>query len=339
MILNTFLFQQVGDFVSVSSYTQALFRKLHLNTVCDLLWHLPNGFKHYPLASLKEMPAGKDVTLALKILSHPGSGFREQKIARILCEDQRNLSGSLRLIDLVFFQKAHGLHKRFPVDSCWLVSGRVEAFQGRLQMAHPEHVHSLSQQRYFSEYQLNYPLTAGLSRRTLVGLMQKALKGVPNLSEWVPEPFLQTKKWPSWKSAVLALHKVTCEGDLSPHTPSRQRIAFDELLAEQLALLLARNAAIDQKSVGFLPAQTLQAHLLKAFKHPLTASQIKALQAISEDLQKPKPMGRLLHGDVGSGKTIVAFAAMAPVLEAGFQVAFLVPTEILAQQHADQCRA
>ncbi|MGL4825354.1 MAG: ATP-dependent DNA helicase RecG, partial [Alphaproteobacteria bacterium] len=187
MILNTFLFQQVGDFVSVSSYTLALLRKLHLNAVCDLLWHLPNGFKHYPLASLKEMPAGKDVTLALKVLSHPGSGFREQKIVRILCEDQRNLSGSLRLIDLVFFQKAHGLHKRFPVDSCWLVSGRVEAFQGRLQMAHPEHVHSLSQQRYFSEFQVNYPLTAGLSRRTLVGLVQKALKGVPNLSEWLPE--------------------------------------------------------------------------------------------------------------------------------------------------------
>ncbi|MGL5784195.1 MAG: hypothetical protein ACRCYZ_01775, partial [Alphaproteobacteria bacterium] len=283
MTLNTFLFQQVETLVSVSSYTLALLRKLHLNTVCDLLWHLPNGLKHYPRASLKEMPVGRDVTLALKVLSHQGSGFREQKTARILCEDQRNLSGSLRLIDLVFFQKSHGLHKRFPVDSCWLISGRVEAFQGRLQMAHPEHVQALAQQRYFSEHQVNYPLTTGLSRRTLVGLIQKALKGVPSFPEWLPESFLQTKKWPSWKEAVLALHQITCEGDLSPHTAPRQRIAFDELLAEQLALLLARNAAVDQKSVGFVSAQTLQAHLLKAFKHPLTASQINALQAISDD--------------------------------------------------------
>jgi ATP-dependent DNA helicase RecG len=335
----TFLFQPIEQAVGVGSHTLRLLRKLHVNTVGDLLWHLPSGSKQYPLVSLKDMPVGREVTLSLKILSHQGSPFREQKMSRLLCEDQRNLSGSLRLIDLVFFQKAYALHKRFPVDSCWLVSGKVESFQGRLQMAHPERLLPLSQQRYWSEYQVTYPLTAGLSRPTLTGAIQKALKGVPSLSEWLPAALLQDTKWPAWREAVQALHRVTCDKDLHPQTPYRLRLAFDELLAEQLALLLARNAIVSQKSVGFTPSQTLQTHLLKAFKHPLTASQENVLQAISADLQHPKPMGRLLHGDVGSGKTIVAFAAMAPIVEAGFQVAFLVPTEILAQQQAKQCQA
>lgn len=326
-------------FCRASDYTLKLLAKLHLTRVVDLVFHLPTSVKAYPLTSLKTMPLGKDISLEVKVVSYPGGGRKEQRSVRVLCEDLRNPEGALRLIDLVFFHRTQGVHQRFTIGSTWVISGKVEAYQGRFQMVHPEQTVPLAYKAGFSPYQVIYPLTTGLSRRTLVGLIQKALKALPSLPEWLPETLLRERGWPTWKDAMARLHAVTCEGDLAPTLSHRQRLAFDELLAEQLILLLARRAAEGETSVAFLPKETLRHHILKAFGHPLTGSQTQALADMDGDLKQAKPMGRLLHGDVGSGKTIVAFAAMAPILEAGFQVAMLVPTEILAHQQARQCEA
>lgn len=330
------LFRDVDTLSGVGPRTAGLLKRLHLNRVIDLIWHLPAGWAAYPLTSLKAMPWEQSVTLSLKALGWASNERKRAPVARLMCEDQLNLQGRLRFIDLVFFQGIGYLQKKFPVGSTWLVSGKVESFQGRLQMTHPERVWPAAQQAQWSPDHITYPLTTGLQKSYMETIIAKAFNTLPVLTEWLPSTFVAQRGWMPWRDAVRRLHKVTQEQDLSPQTPWRQRLAFDELLAEQLALILARRKAQHQKGEALLllPEKTLQGQVLQRCGFSLTQAQEKALAEITADLQKNIPMGRLLHGDVGSGKTIVAFCAMAQAVEAGYQAVFLAPTEILAQQQA-----
>lgn len=330
------LFSPVETLPGIGPGTKGLLKRLHLNRVIDLLWHLPAGWAFYPLTSLKHMPWEQSITLSVKILGMASPERGRSPALRLMCEDQLNLEGRMRFIDLVFFQGMTYLQKKFPVGSAWLVSGKIECFQGRLQMTHPERVWPAGQQAQWSPYHITYPLTTGLQKSYMETIVAKALKKVPSLPEWLTPRVMAQQGWSSWREAVQRLHTVTQETDLSPQTPWRQRLAFDELLAEQLALILARRKVQRQKGEALFLVEggRLQAHLLKEIGFSLTQTQQKALIDITTDLQKNEPMGRLLHGDVGSGKTIVAFCAMAQAVAAGFQAVFLAPTEILAQQQA-----
>lgn len=328
------LFSSVETLPGVGPGTVGLLKRLHLNRVIDLLWHLPTGCALYPLTSLKKMPWDQSVTLSLKILGWASNERKRSPVARMMCEDQLNLDGRMRFIDLVFFQGFSYLQKKFPIDSLWLVSGKIESFQERLQMTHPERMCPLREQDKWSPHHVTYPLTTGLQKSYMEAIVAKALKRLPHLPEWLSPQVIGPQRWSSWYEAVQRLHAVTGEKDLAPETLWRQRLAFDELLAEQLTLLLARRKAQQQKGEALSARGALQTHLLTQFGFSLTRAQEKALGEITVDLQRSEPMGRLLHGDVGSGKTIVAFCAMAQAVDAGFQAVFLAPTEILAQQQA-----
>src|SRR5215468_143366 len=176
-------------------------------------------------------------------------------------------------------------------------------------------------------------MTAGLTPKILGRAIQAAVARAPELPEWIDAALIQKMAWPAWHTALWVAHNPASPEDLSPETAARRRLAYDELLANQLALGLVR--AAQRRPVG-RPIRgdgRLRARVVEAIPYRLTAAQHQALAEIDADMAEPHRMLRLLQGDVGSGKTVVALLAMLNAVEAGAQAALLAPTEILARQH------
>ena len=305
--------------------------RIKMDRIVDMIWHLPVGVAYFPLRhSLQGCKPGESVALVVKVLNHEIPLKGQRKPFKVICE----VGGDL--IDLTFF-KAYPktIETRLPINQERLVCGTVDRFLGQWQMAHPERIVPAEVAAYWQEKSPLYPLTAGFFQSHAQKLVQMALKRAPDLPEWIPASY--KGEWPSWKKALEKVHTPQHEGELEPFYPARQRLAFDELFADQLALGLVR--AFQPKGKSIVSQGALKDKILKAFGHALTPGQAQALAEIEVDLVGPSRMVRLLQGDVGSGKTLVAFLAMAHAIEAGFQTALLVPTEILAQQHAQTLMA
>lgn len=307
------------------------FKRLGVEKILDLIWHLPSGIANYPLkSSLKECKASEPVALVVSVLSHEAPPRGSRKPYKVTCEVQGEI------LDLTFF-KAYPktLQTRLPIGEKRLICGTPERYLGGWQMAHPERIVSSEVAAYWRDKSPIYPLTAGLFQSQAQKMIQMALKRTPELPEWIPDTVKGL--WPSWRKAIEIVHNPQQENDLEPFHPARERLAFDELLADQLALALVRQNHPKGKTISF--SGDLKAKILQAFGYPLTPGQEQALKEIESDLSAPHRMVRLLQGDVGSGKTLVAFLAIANAIEAGYQAAFLVPTEILATQHAKTLQA
>lgn len=236
---------------------------------------------------------------------------------------------------LVFFH-AHGdyLQKQLPTGERRLISGKVERFDGVYQMAHPDHIAPPSAAAEIPLFEPVYPLTAGVSLKMLRKVLTAALERVPELPEWIDPPLKQREGWPGWRGALLSAHAPSAAGDLAPETPVRRRLAYDELLAHQLALGLARQHMRRGKGAPTIGDGARRARALAALPFALTGAQSRAVAEIAEDMASPWRMMRLLQGDVGAGKTLVAFLSMLIAVEAGGQAALMAPTDILARQHA-----
>lgn len=305
-----------------------LFQRLAGPRVVDLCWHLPSGLidrRYRP--NLDEAEPGRIATLKVRVMAHQRPLSNRQPW-KVLCTDgQRDL-------DLVYFHaKADWLQKLLPDGQWRVVSGRLEMFQGRFQMTHPDHVVPPEEDESLPQVEPVYPLTTGLTPRVVQKAVQAALARAPALPEWHDPSILQARRWNDWRTALQTAHAPQGEADLLPAAPARQRLAYDELLANQLALALIRlrqkrQAGRAQKGDGSLVEAALQ-----ALPFPLTNSQNQALAEILGDMATPHRMLRLLQGDVGSGKTVVALLAMLTAVEAGQQAALMAPTEILARQH------
>jgi ATP-dependent DNA helicase RecG len=178
-----------------------------------------------------------------------------------------------------------------------------------------------------------YPMTAGLTPKVLGKAIREAVSRVPELPEWIDPHYLRRQAWPGWNAALASAHHPKDEGDLLPSTPARQRLAFDELLANQLALALVRAHQRRMPGRRIKGTGKLTAKVIAALPFKLTASQESAFAEVKADMESESRMLRLLQGDVGSGKTIVALLAMLTAVEQGSQAALLAPTEILARQH------
>ena len=178
-----------------------------------------------------------------------------------------------------------------------------------------------------------YPLTQGLAARTVQRTIGQALTRIPQLQEWQDPTWLAKQGWDGFNTALKSIHKPAQENDIALNSTARQRLAFDELLAMQLALALVRRDVRHQKGRVITGDGTLRAKIIEALAFQLTQSQQRTLKEIEADLGSTNRMLRLLQGDVGSGKTIVAVLSMAIAIEAGFQSALMAPTEILARQH------
>ncbi|HEX5931225.1 MAG TPA: ATP-dependent DNA helicase RecG [Methyloceanibacter sp.] len=303
--------------------------------VVDLVWHLPVGVIDRAIAPrIAEAKIGELATLEVTVTEHrPGGGskWRSRGPYRVLVEDESG--GALQL---VYFNADPTYIKRLlPLGSRRLISGKLESYDGWLQMPHPDHVMAIDSEdgAALPLHEPVYPLTAGLTNTTLRKAIANAIEQVPDLPEWIDTGFLAQTAWPRFGEAVARLHAPETEADLLPSALPRARLAYDELLANQLALAVIR-ARLKRRAGRRLAAQgKLRKAILAALPFSLTGAQKRALAEIDADLASPHRMLRLLQGDVGSGKTVVALLAMAAAVEAGLQGALMAPTEILARQH------
>jgi ATP-dependent DNA helicase RecG len=230
-----------------------------------------------------------------------------------------------------FGGSAQHIDRLLPKGQKRLVSGKVERFNAEVQIVHPD-IYTPEQAGEIAAIEPVYPATAGLSSRVVRKLVQAALAHAPDLPEWQDPAWLAKTRWPGWRAALEALHAPTSEPELEPDAPARQRLAYDELLAHQLALARRRRARQITPGPRIAPGEA-SAQLLAALGFDLTGAQSQAVAEIRRDLASGEQMGRLLQGDVGSGKTAVAALALADTAASGFQAALMAPTEILARQH------
>ena len=297
----------------------------------DLLWHLPVGLvDRARIPSISEAQMGELATLEVRVAEHrPGGGRRGARAPyRILVEDD---TGAL---ELVYFKADPNYLKRLlPVGETRLISGKIEAYDGWLQMPHPDHVAAVDKDGALPLIEPVYPLTAGLSNTTLRKAIDGALRQVPTLPEWIDAAYFAKQAWPSFADAIKRLHAPEGDGDLLPSSPARSRLAYDELLANQLALAIIRQRLKKRAGKSLAGSGKLRRAIVGALPFALTAAQQRALTEIDADMASGSRMLRLLQGDVGSGKTVVALLAMATAVEAGTQTAFMAPSELLARQH------
>ena len=241
-------------------------------------------------------------------------------------------------IHLTFFGGyGSSLEKQHPPGARRAVSGKVERFGSTLQITHPDYIVPIEKIGDIPALETIYPATAGLASRSVRKFAQEALLRAPTLPEWLDPAWTEREALPGWRDALERLHNPLGEGDLSLQSPARRRLAYDELLAHQLALAM-RRADRRRLPAAPIPAGELANRLEAALPFKLTGAQIRTLSEIRGDLASGERMARLVQGDVGSGKTVVALLAMADVIAAGRQGALMAPTEILARQHYETIR-
>ncbi len=296
----------------------------------DLLFHMPTGFvdrRNQP--KLNEVVPDTVVTVAVTIGRHrPPPPNRPRVPYNIEASDDTNT------LTITFFKaRADYLQKLLPEGELRYVSGTATFYDGHLQMVHPDRVVDAAGFAKLPLLDPVYPLTEGLHPNQVRRAIELALERLPALPEWQDEAWLSRNAYPSFADALRRLHHPEAPEDVDPQNPAWSRLAYDELLASQLALALLRAHMRTRVGRGSAAEGRLRARIAAALPYSLTPSQERAVADISADLAQPQRMLRLLHGDVGSGKTVVALIAAATVIEAGRQAAFMAPTEILARQH------
>lgn len=331
------LFAEATSLEGVGTRTAELIRRvLPFDTtgrgvrIGDLLFVLPHSFidrRNRP--GIAFAPEGAIVTLELRVDRHqvPPRGRRNIPY-RVYAHDD---TGEIALT--FFHARSAWLEKVMPVGADIIVSGRMEWFNGRPSMVHPDHITSAENASQLPLVEPVYPLTAGLSGRVLHKAIRQALRKLPDLPEWLDPELKKKQSFPRFDDALMRLHQPQSPVDVAPENPARRRLAYDELLAGQLALALVRarmRKSTGRKSIG---DGHIRNAILGVLPYSLTRSQMQAMAEISADMQKDERMLRLLQGDVGSGKTVVALLAMAQAVEAGGQAVLLAPTEVLARQH------
>jgi ATP-dependent DNA helicase RecG len=297
--------------------------------VRDLLLHFPAGFiERRPVRTIAELPAEGVVTLTVMVERHdiPPRGSRAPW--RVTVADD---TGSMQLV--YFNPRADWLKKSLPVGEKRTISGRLEWYDYRAQIVHPDYIVAPQRADEIPDLDPVYGLTAGLSARILRKIIAAALERLPALPEWQDASVLDERDWPPLAEALKQIHQADDPRTALPLAAAWQRLAYDEFLASQLSLALVRRsltraAGVERSFIG-----ALRDKIMAALPYSLTASQKNAVAEIETDLASPDRMLRLLQGDVGSGKTVIALLAMAGVAESGAQAALMAPTEILARQH------
>jgi len=296
--------------------------------IVDLFWHLPSGIidRRYAPKIAEAIPDTiATITLTVNRHARPASKRLPYKV---FCSDD---TGDLVL---VFFH-AHEdyLRKSLPEGETRVVSGKVELFGNATQITHPDHIGTLDELDQLMSVEAVYPLTAGISQKILRKAVRGALAKAPEMAEWLDPAYLKAKGWPDWRTALLRAHAPESLDDLDPTADVRQRLAYDELLANQLALSLMRMHMHVAVGRGIRGDGSLCRKVKDALPFSLTPSQDVSVTDITADMASNNRMLRLLQGDVGAGKTVVALLAMVTAVEAGTQAVMMAPTDILARQH------
>lgn len=322
------LFAPISRLPGIGPRLEKLLEKPVGAHVIDLCWHLPAALidrRNRP--KIAETVDGEIATLEVDVGVHIVP--RNQRLPyRVSVSDE---TGEMAL---VFFRaRPDYLNRILPEGSKRIISGRVEYYQGEPQMPHPDHVVAPENAAEMPLIEPVYRLTAGVSLKVMAKAVHAALDLAPELPEWQEPNWLAREQFPSWHAALLKAHAPESETELEPTSPARARLAYDELLANQLALGLVRTRMRARSGRSIRGDGKLRKKVEAALPFTLTPSQVMALAEIDADMASGDRMLRLLQGDVGSGKTLVALMAMLNAVETGAQAAMMAPTEILARQH------
>lgn len=327
------LFAGLETLDGVGPKTAKLLAHLHVEAPRDLLFTLPHGVvDRRLLPSLRNAELPRTATVVVTVGAHRPPRSRGGAY-RVQVEDAETS------FEIVFFHGRSDYLKRvLPTGARRLVSGKVELFDGLIQMVHPDHILPEEDLADIPEFEPVYPLTAGVTQKTMWKATRSAIARVPDVAEWIDPAQKARAGWPDFGAAITRAHAPEGKADLSPGAPARERLAYDELMAHQLTLALARARQRRGKGQPSVGTGVLQARVRAAFPYAPTGAQERAIAEIAADMGAEKRMSRLLQGDVGSGKTLVAFMALLVAVEAGGQGVMMAPTEILARQHLDELR-
>ncbi|WP_020401199.1 ATP-dependent DNA helicase RecG [Kordiimonas gwangyangensis] len=323
-------FSDIERLPGIGKRNRQAIEKLAGTRTRDLLFHLPTGLidRRYRPTVAAATP-GSIATLEVTVEEHRPSQNRRAPY-RVICRDA---SGELTLV--FFNARGDYLRKQLPEGEVRLISGKVEHYLSQVQMTHPDYIVAPENAAELPAVETIYPLTAGLSGKILRKAILAALESVPDLPEWQEPSVVAREGWMPILDALHAIHEPDGPEDLAPRSKARRRLAADELLASQLALAIVRERTRKKRGRRLQGSRHIRDRILAALPYKLTGDQKTALDEIVGDLESDRAMLRLLQGDVGSGKTVVALLAMAAAVEAGVQCALLAPTEILANQHLE----
>ncbi|MEK9944424.1 MAG: ATP-dependent DNA helicase RecG [Alphaproteobacteria bacterium] len=322
------LFKPVTTLAGVGPKIGGLIAKVAGERIVDLCLHLPAGLIDRRFApKVAEAPEGLIATLTVRVDAHAPAPTRRLPY-KVRCSDETGF------ITLTFFNaRPDYLKAQLPEGETRIVSGRVERYGAERQMSHPDWIAKPDEAENVIGVEPTYPLTAGLTSKPLLKAITASLNLVPDLPEWLDDSLLSQHQWPSWQQALQAAHAPQEPEDLDPNAPARQRLAYDELLSNQLALALVRQRTRRTRGEPLAGTGALSRPVVDALPFTLTDAQRQAIEEITADLASSDRMLRLLQGDVGSGKTVVALMAMLIAVESGRQAALMAPTELLARQH------
>ena len=298
--------------------------------IVNLLWHLPSGIidRTYSPKLINAVP-GRICTVTVRVVEHIAPKSSKQPY-RVIVEDDTE-----QLVLIFFKAYVSSLQKVLPVGATRVISGKLESFNGQLQMPHPDYIAMPDELPNILGMETVYPLTAGITNKMLGKFMAQALARIPDLPEWQDPKFIAQQGWDNFKNTLTTIHHPRYQTELEPFAKERCRLAYDELLANQLALAIVRQRVKKQAGRSLNGDGHLRQKILSLLPFNLTDAQQRVLSEIYADQAAPFRMLRLLQGDVGSGKTIVALLSMLNAVECGAQAAIMAPTEILAKQHLE----
>ena len=324
------LFAELESLSGIGPKTAQNLTQLGINTPRDLLFTLPySGIDRKLIDTVKNASFPSTLTVLVKVSDHRPPHHRSGAY-RVDVDDAKTS------FQLIFFHgRSDYLNRVLPKDSTRVVSGKVEIFDGVIQMTHPEYIVSESEISDFPAFEPIYPLTSGVNQKTMFKATRSALTKLPIFNEWIDLEQKTKANWPDFLTAFQKVHSPESFDDIAMTSPARTRIAYDELLAHQLTLSLAR--AFERRILGRESHGNgrLQALVSEALPYTPTHAQQRSILEISQDMASDVKMNRLLQGDVGTGKTLVAFWALLIAVEAGGQGVMMAPTEILARQHLE----
>ncbi len=321
------LFAGVETLSGVGPRAAEAFAQMGVTRLRDLILTLPHSsLRRRPIADLAEARPPEIVTVAITVLRHNPPGTKGRPW-RVHCTD------GVSDLQIVFFHpRRDWIETQLPIGGRRIVSGKIELFDGMAQMVHPDHIGAENAPPP-AEFEPVYPLSGRLTQGVVQKAVAAAMTRLPEVAEWIDASVLAREGWPDWSAALSRAHAPRGAQDLSPTDPARARLAYDELFAHQMTLALLRRDRRRQAGLQSHGDGGLRARVLAGLPWPPTGAQRRAVDEIAADMAAPRRMNRLLQGDVGAGKTLVAFLALLVAVEAGGQGVLMAPTEILARQH------
>ncbi len=321
------LFSNIMTIKGIGPKNAKIIERLCGKYIVDLLFHKPTAYidrRNSP--KIIDLEEGSIATVVVKIDSHTPA-FNRRMPYRV------NVSDDSGQMSIVYFNlRGPYIKKILPIGSTRVISGKIEKFNDLYQITHPHHVVDIKNLDSVKKIECVYPLTAGMTSKIIQKSINSALSMVDELPEWIPEKVLERNKWPSWKDSIYQMHnpKDVKENDDNKYI---ERLVFDELFSQQLTIRLIKNKISHKNGISLPKKNKLSKQLRDQLKFQLTGDQETTIEEISNDQEGSSKMLRLLQGDVGSGKTIVALFAMMQCIENNKRSVLMAPTEILAEQH------